>query len=138
MTALFHDLLKPVSRSFSLLAAIFGLIGCTIKALSLLFLRVNYQAETIAMVLFGIYAILKGWLVFRSTFLPRILGVLSVVGGLGWLTYLCEPLAVRLLPYILAVAFVGAVSSVVWLLVFGVNEGRWKEQARASAGSIWR
>jgi hypothetical protein len=167
MTALFYDLLKPVSRSVSRLAAIFGLIGCTIKilsrlfffapllvlggahyltvfdtrqlqALALLFLRVNHQAETIAMVFFGLYALVKGYLVFKSTFLPRILGVFEVVGGLGWLTYLYEPLAARLLPLILGVAAVGAASVVFWLLVFGVNEQRWKAQADAAAVSIWR
>jgi hypothetical protein len=161
MTALFYDLLKPVSRSVSLIAAIFGLVGCVIKtlsrlfffspllvlggahylsvfdtrqlqALALLFLRVNYQAETIAMVFFGFYALLKGYLVFRSTFLPRILGVLSAIGGLGWLTYLYEPIASRLLPYILAAGLVGAASNIIWLLVFGVNEQRWKEQAHAT------
>jgi len=41
---------------------------------------VNYTAETIAMVLFGLYALAKGYLVFRSTFLPRVLRVLSAVG----------------------------------------------------------
>ncbi len=167
MTALFYDLLKPVSRSVSMLAAIFGLIGCTIKilsrlfffapllvlggahyltvfdarqlqALALLFLRVNHQAETIAMVFFGLYALVKGYLVFKSTFLPRILGLFEVVGGLGWLTYLYEPLAARLLPFILGVAAVGAASLVLWLLVFGVNEQRWKARADAAAASIWR
>jgi len=164
MTALFYDLLKPVSRSGSMLAAIFGLIGCTIKilsrlfffapllvlggahyltvfdtqqlqALALLFLHINHQAETIAVVFFGLYALVKGYLVFKSTFLPRILGVFEVVGGLGWLTYLYEPLAARLLPYILAAAAVGAASLVLWLLVFGVNEQRWKEQADAAAAA---
>jgi hypothetical protein len=164
MTVLFYDLLTPVSRRVSLLAAAFGFTGCVIKilsrlfffapllvlggahylsvftaeqlqALALLFLRVNYQAETMAMVFFGLYALVKGYLVFRSTFLPRILGVLSAVGGVGWLTYLYEPLATRLLPYILAAGLVGAASSILWLLVFGVNERRWKEQASAAAAS---
>jgi Domain of unknown function (DUF4386) len=157
-TVLLYNLLKPVSKSVSLLAAIFGVAGCVIKvisrlffiapifvlggshylnvfsaeqlqALALLFLRVDYQAETMAMIFFGFYALLKGYLVFRSTFLPRILGVLGVVGGLGLLTYLYEPLAARLVLYVLAVALVGAVSNILWLLIFGVNEHRWKEQA---------
>lgn len=167
MTVLFYDLLKPVSKGVSLLAATFGLVGCTIKvlgrlfffapllvlgsapylsafdanqlqALAFLLLRVNHQAETMAMVFFGFYALVKGYLVFRSTFLPRILGVLSAVGGLGWLAYLYEPLAARLLPFILAASFVGAASNILWLLVFGVNEQRWKAQANRAAASIWR
>lgn len=167
MTVLFYDLLKPVSKSISLLAATFGLIGCTIKtvsrlfffapllvlggahylsvfnaeqlqALAFLFLRVNYQAETIAMVFFGFYALLQGYLMFRSGFLPRALGLLSAAGGLGWLTYLYEPLAVRLLPIILAVAALGALSEALWLLVAGVNEQRWKARAGAAAASIWK
>lgn len=161
MIVLFYGLLKPVSRSGSLLAAIFGLTGCVIKifarlfffapllvlggarylnvfdakqleALALLFLRVNHQAETIAVVFFGLYSLVQGYLVFRSTFWPRLLGVLGAVGGLGWLTYLYEPLATRLLPFILTTALIGAVSMILWLLVFGVNEQRWKEQASAT------
>ena len=167
MTVLFYDLLKPVSKSASILAATFGLIGCTIKtlsrlfffapllvlggahylsvfdpkqlqALAFLFLRVNYTAETIAMVFFGLYALAKGYLVFRSTFLPRVLGVLSAVGGLGWLIYLYEPLALRLQSYIVGAGVIGSLVSVVWLLVYGVNEQRWKEQANVATASIWR
>ena len=161
MTALIYDLLTPVSRSGSLLTAIFGLAGCTFKILSRLFffapllvlggaqylsafsaeqlhalallsLKVTYHAEGIAMVFFGFAALLKGYLVFRSTFLPRILGVLSAVGGLGWLTYLYEPLASRMAAYILSFAVVAGLSTALWLLVFGVYEQRWREQATAA------
>jgi hypothetical protein len=99
---------------------------------------VNHQAETIAMVFFGLYALVKGYLVFRSTFLPRVLGVLSALGGLGWLTYLYEPLATRLLPYIMGVGLVGSLATIVWLLACGVNETRWEEQMGAARASIWR
>lgn len=155
-TVLLYDLLKPVSKSGSLLAAIFGLIGCTIKilsrlfffapllvlgnahylsvfnaeqlnALALLFLKVDYQAETMAMIFFGFYALLKGYLVYRSTFLPRMLGAIGMCGGLALLTYLYEPLAARLVLYIVALGVLGALLNNVWLLVFGINEQRWKE-----------
>lgn len=167
MTALLYDLLKPVSRSLSLLAAIFSLTGCAIKtfsrlfyiaplfvlgdahylsvfsapqlqALALLSLEVNDQGAAIGLAFFGFYAVMKGWLIVRCTFLPRILGVLSIVAGIGLLTFLAPPLAHRLLPYVLALGFLGAVSHILWLLVFGVNEQRWREQAGAAAGSIWR
>lgn len=167
MTVLFYELLKPVSKSASLIAATFGLIGCTIKTLSRLFflapllvlsgahylsvfdsaqlqalsflsLRVNYAAETIAMVFFGLNTVLTGYLLFRSTFLPRWLGVLTVVGGLGWMIYLYEPVARNLESYIVGVGVIGALVTVAWLLVYGVNEERWYQQSETAMSSIWR
>jgi Domain of unknown function (DUF4386) len=161
MTALFYDLLKPAGRSVSLVAAFLGFAGCVIKtfsrvffiaplfilggahylsvfsaeqlqALALLFLKVNDRAAGMALVFFGFYALLTGYLIIRSTFLPRVLGVVSVLGGLGWLSFLYQPLAHRLFPYVVAWALLGALAEIVWLLVFGVNEQRWKEQARAA------
>jgi hypothetical protein len=166
MTALFYDLLRPVSRSVSLLAAFFSLVGIAIKTLSRLFyiaplvvldgadylsvfnveqlqalalvlLRVNVQGAGIALVFFGFYALLKGWLIVKSTFLPRVLGALGMLAGVGWLIFLAPPLANRLYPYIVALGLVAAAVQVTWLLVFGVNEQRWDEQARRAAGSTW-
>src|SRR3979409_1223552 len=165
ITALFYDLLKPAGRSVSLVAAFLGLTGCIIKtfsrvffiaplfilggahylrvfsgeqlqALALVFLKVNVRGAGAGLVLLGWYAILTGYLIIRSTFLPRILGVLSVFGGLGWLTFLYQPLGGRLFPFIAIFAILGAASLIFWLLVFGVNEQRWKEQAGAASSSI--
>jgi hypothetical protein len=162
VTALFYDLLKPVNGSLSLVAAFLGLAGCIIKmvsrlfyiapllvvggahylnvfdhkqlqALALLFLNVNDRGAGIALAFFGFYALLTGWLIIRSTFLPRILGVLSIVGGLGWLTFLYPPLGYRLFLYLAVFGILGAATLILWLLVFGVNEQRWREQARAAA-----
>ena len=87
----------------------------------------NDHGAAIALAFFGFYALLTGYLILKSTFLPRILGALSVFGGLGWLTFLYPPLGYRLFPYLAAFGLLGAGALIVWLLVFGVNEQRWKE-----------
>jgi hypothetical protein len=74
------------------------------------------------LVFFGFYCLLIGYLIFRSTFLPRILGVLMAFGGLGWLTFLSPPLASHLSPCIFAPGILGEGSLTLWLLVIGVNE----------------
>jgi hypothetical protein len=165
ITALFYDLLKPAGRSVSLVAAFLGLTGGIIKtfsrlffiaplfilggahylsvfsaeqlqALALLFLKVNDRGAGIALVFFGFYALLTGYLITKSTFLPRILGVLSMLGGLGWLTFLYPPLGGPLFPFIAIFALLGAASLIFWLLVFGVNGQRWQEQAVGVVASM--
>jgi hypothetical protein len=75
------------------------------------------------LVFFGLGALLMGDLIIRSTFLPRIFGVLGICGGLDWLTFLYRPLGYRLFHY------VAGQERKLWLLMFGVNEQRWKKQA---------
>ena len=166
MTAVMYDLLKPVSKNMSLLAAFFSLVATIIKttsrlfyiaplmvlsapayldtfsagqlrALALLCLKVNALGAGISMVFFGLYALFTGYLVMRSTFLPRILGVLGAIGGFCWLAFLSPPFGLAMYGYIVPVVLVGAAAKIVWLLVFGVNEARWREQAAVSAQSIW-
>jgi hypothetical protein len=162
VTLLLYDMFKPVNKSLSLLAGFFSLVGCTIQALSslfhlaplvvlggaqylsvfnveqlqalaLMFLKLRAQATSIYMVFFGCYCLLIGYLIFRSTFLPRILGVFMAIAGLSYQTFLSPPLAHYLFPYILAPAgALGELSLILWLLVIGVNVQRWKEQASAA------
>jgi hypothetical protein len=83
----------------------------------------------IALVLAGASCLLFGYLIFRSTFLPGILGALMALAGLCWITYLSPPFANYLSPWNVAVGVLGEVLVYLWLLVKGVNEQRWKEQA---------
>lgn len=127
MTLISYDIFRPVNRGLSLLAVFFAFVGLTFEAV-----RLQPQGLNIALVFHGCYCILIGYLIFRSTFLPRILGLLMAFAGLAWLTYLSNPLVNHLSPYNLASGLLGDVSVFLWLLVMGVNVQRWKEQASAA------
>ena len=77
---------------------------------------------------------LIGYLIFRSTFLPRLLGVLMALAGLGWLAFLSPAAAHYLSIYIEVLGIFAEASLMLWLIVMGVNIQRWKEQAAASGG----
>jgi Domain of unknown function (DUF4386) len=161
LMALFYQLFRPVNRSFALVAAFFGLVGCAItafgslfqlapvvvlggspylsvfneqqlQALALVFLSLDAQVGSIALLFFGLFQLLVGYLIFWSTFLPRTLGVLVALAGVGWLTFLVPPLANQLLTYIEVLGFVAEAALMLWLLVVGVNAQRWQEQASAA------
>jgi len=126
VTLIFYDIFKAVNRGLSLLAVSFAFVGLTFEAL-----RLQPNGVNIALVFHGFYCLLIGYLIFRSTFLPRILGALMALSGLGWLTFLSNPLVNHLSPYNLASAILAELALMLWLLVMGVNVQRWKEQASA-------
>jgi hypothetical protein len=80
---------------------------------------------------FGPFCLLIGYLIFRSTFLPRILGVLMGLAGVGWLIFL-SPFARQLSTYLTIFGFLAEASLMLWLIVKGVNLPRWKERASAA------
>lgn len=166
-TAMFYDLLKPVNRSVARLSLIMGLIASGIKtfarlfyyaplillsgasylaaigatqlaALSLVSVKINNQGAAIALVFFGFETVLAGWLIYRSGFLPRFLGVISMVGGLGWLTYLWPPLGSKTFVFVALFAIVGVILTTGWLLIRGVDDAAWRERAARAAASVWR
>jgi Domain of unknown function (DUF4386) len=102
------------------------------QALAILLLNVNDHGAATALAFFGFYALLTGYLIFESTFLPRFLGLWSAIAGAGWLSFLHPPLGYHLFLYLAAFGLLGAIALIVWLLVFGVNEQKWNEQASAA------
>jgi hypothetical protein len=160
VTVLLYELFKPVNRTLALLAAVFSLTGCIVQgfaclfelapmvvlggaqylkvfelqqlqALAYMFLKLYSQAYSISLIFFAFFGLVTGYLIFKSTFLPRILGVLMMVAGSAWMIFLSPPLGAKLFPYILATDL-GELLLILWLLVFGVNVERWEEQARGS------
>lgn len=157
VTLLLYRILKPVNRELASIAASLSLIGCTIGAASEAFdiapgvilndarnlaaftpeqlhtlayesFKLNGVAYDIAMIFFGFYCVLTGYLVFRSTFLPKLLGILMAIAGLGWLTFLVPPVNHLVSPYIGISGIMGEGLLALWLLIFGLNEHKWRSQ----------
>jgi hypothetical protein len=164
VTLLFYVLFKPVSRSLSLLAAFFSLMGIAVlavnslnhvapllllgrasylgafepaqlQALALFALRLHAYGYNISGVFFGAYCVALGYLIFRSGFLPRILGMLMAIGGLGYLTssfaLFLWPAAAARLPDFTLLGGIAELSLTLWLVVMGVNALKWKERGAA-------
>jgi hypothetical protein len=152
-------LLRPVSRDLALLAAFFNLVSIGIEAavamylLAALFplgnaeylkafapeqlyamaslsLKSHSYGFGVSLIFFGCFCLVIGYLIFRSGYLPKAVGVLMQIAGLSYLTnsfalILAPAVANRLFPAILLPAFVGEASLCLWLLVKGVNVEKW-------------
>jgi hypothetical protein len=155
-TFLFYELFRPVNKSLSLFAAFVSLVAIALQAfssvfqlaplvvlegqrslsafnveqlngLALLGFQLYARAFEIYLVFFGFWCVLIGYLIVRSRFIPRIIGILEAVAGLCWLTFLWPPLAHSLSPFNQVPAALGELSLMFWLLVMGVNAQRWNE-----------
>jgi len=125
LALLLYYMFKPVSRLLSLVAAVVSTIGCVIGAVALFYAPASQISP---LWFFGPYCLLIGYLIFRSTFLPRIPGVLMMLAGVGWLTFL-SPLGKYVAKYIEILGVLAEVSVMLWLMVKGVNVSQWNEQA---------
>jgi hypothetical protein len=156
-------LLKAVNKNQALLMVLLGLVGVPIAMLSALnqiaalllssgadyltafapdqlqalvplFLDLHEQGVFIAQIFWGLWLFPLGYLVFKSGYIPRILGVLLIIGGLG---YLVDCLIVFLFPSfdvtISLFTFWGEVLLPLWLLIKGVNVEQWEKRALESA-----
>ncbi|PYQ49613.1 MAG: DUF4386 domain-containing protein [Acidobacteria bacterium] len=152
VTLLFYEMFKRVNRHLSLLTAFLSFLSCAIVAFGCLFhvaalvvlrgaqylnilsvhqlpalalacLKLRAQVYNISLVFMGFSCLLIGYLIFRSTFLPKIVGALMAFAGLAWLTFMSPALAAHLSPYIVAPGLLGEGTLTVWLLVIGALQG---------------
>jgi hypothetical protein len=165
LTLVLYVLLRPVNRNVALLALLFRVVSTAVfafgelfyfaapiflgnadflrvfsrdqrNAFALLSLKAYGYGGEIFMVFYGAASILLGYLMYRSGFLPRFLGALLALAGIGFVARNFAlvlapgyPTSALLLPMPLA-----ALALTAWFLTKGVDVQKWKESAAASGG----
>lgn len=153
---LLYVLLKPVHRELALLSAFFGLVSMALfattkmlyfaapmflkesgyltafspdqlESLASIFLNFYAVLGGVSMLFYGTAWIIRGYLTFRSVYLPRFLGVLMLVAGVG---FAAKTITAVLAPayssdFLLAPMFVNIVAVSIWMLVRGVDQEKW-------------
>jgi hypothetical protein len=92
-------------------------------------LNLTTEVGKIALIFDGLFLLTIGYLIFQSTFLPRLLGALVALAGLAWLTFLAPPLANDLSTYVEVVGALAEAPLMLWLLVMGVTHSGGTELA---------
>jgi len=162
-----YVLLRPVSRDLAVLMTFFNLIAIAVQAsnslrlvealfplgsagyleaftpaqldaMASLALKSHAFGFGIALLLFGPFFLVSGYLIYRSTYFPRVIGILYQVAGLAYLTNGCVlVLAPRFASQIFAAivipAFLGEASFCLWLLAKGLDVEKWNAKANARA-----
>ncbi len=162
LSLVLYVILRPVNRNIALLAAFFGLVSTSVFAvgqllyfgaslplgeaeylksftadqrsvLSMLSIRMYGLAAGIFMAFYGIATGVRGYLVYRSGFLPRVLGVLMMLAGLGFImrnfVLLLAPTYVS--DVFLVPMFVSGLALTLWMLVKGVDVSKWEAREAA-------
>lgn len=158
-----YRLLKPVNRNHSVVMVAFVVVAATIttlnmlnqfaalyvlsgadylsvfdagqlQALSMMFLDLHHAGYIIAQVFFGLWLLPLGYLIYRSGFIPKLIGVLLIIACFG---YLADVAIFFMAPgsnfELSMFTFVGELALMLWLLVRGVNVPRWERAALQTA-----
>jgi hypothetical protein len=135
---LLYKLLQPVNRVLSFLAAVFRLVYVLVMSVTALnyfgvthWLQPSRSADAFdagygwALVPFGAHCAIVGWLIGRSRFLPRVIGLLMMLAGAAYLMFLAPELASRLFfPWLAIFGVAGEGSLTLWLLIMAVKPNR--------------
>jgi hypothetical protein len=109
-----------------------------VQALALLFLTAYDSVTLIWGTFFGLQFIGLGYLVYRSGYFPRVLGVLLLCSAVGYLTdsfgnFLAPQYDVIYAQLVVVLAIAGELVFTLWLLIRGVNVAAWEQRAREAA-----
>ncbi len=159
LAVIYYVLLRPVDRNLALLAAFFRLalaaisginalnllsamlmLGGTdymsvfppeqINALVMLLLKTHTYGYHISLVFFAFHLLVAGFLIFKSTYFPRILGIMLIIASACYLTnsltaIIAPNMFSGLFPIILLPPFIAEMSLTLWLLIKGVDREKW-------------
>ena len=154
ITGLFYRLFERVSRTLSLLAAFVSLVGCTVQigagayqlapllvlhdatllagaglhtlqTVAMLSLKLYSQTFYISLVLFAVYDLFLGYLIVKSGFLPKAIGLFLMIAGVGWLAFVWPPAALPAAGIILPLGALAEIVFMLWLLVKAVDASAW-------------
>ena len=162
-------LLRPVSRELALLSLLFNLVCISIEgvsavslaaalfpmtsaayvnaftseqlgAMAMMSIRAHTTGFAIALVFFGVECVVLGYLIARSRYMPRSIGVLMQVAGVCYVVnsfavLLSPPLSSRLFPAILMPSLIAELSLALWLLVWGVRPVAWERHVNTQLAS---
>jgi len=160
VTAMFYGLLGPVNRSLAMMMAFFSLVGCTIQifggllqvapltilgdtqagaftvvqlqSAGLLSFKLYPEVFNISLVLFALFDFSLGYLIYKSTYLPRFIGVWFMIAGAVGLLFLWPPLGTALRFVIIPIGGLAEVVLMFWLIVKGVDVAKWREKVGAT------
>ena len=164
LAMIYFFLLRPVSKELNLLSTFFRLVSIVVQvvavlnlvtalfplvnaaplkaftpeqlyALASLAIKSHSYGYGISLLILGCTFLIHGYLIFKSGYLPKVLGILIQIAGLGYLTngftlVLYPAVANQVFLAIILPVFIGELSLSLWLLVKGVNVQKWNECVR--------
>lgn len=161
LCAIFYTILSRVNQPLALMSAFFGIAAMLTyavsqssfyasslvlgdspgmatftadqrSALAYLAIRISGSTATLFLCLYGIETTIRGYLIARSTYIPRILGILFIIGGVGFVlssaTYLLAPRYSS--PLLLMPMAVAGFPMIAWLLIRGIDPARVRAQTQ--------
>lgn len=117
LALLLYRMFEPVNRNVALLAVAIAVLGCIVQSLALF----RFVPPLSSLPIFGLFNLSIGYLIVRSTFLPRVLGILMMLSGAGWLMVLSPELVKHAGTYIEIVGVAAEGALMLWLLVMGAK-----------------